>query len=156
MRAAHDPTRLKPVIHRRSPTSATSSSRPAACAATSRSRRPFARESGLERGPAVRRRLAELGAGALEVEMLALRVPEAMQRGRSAVVEAAASKVPHTVACQSLARAALDFGHPEALVAGSRAELLWRQSLRETIGGGTSEIMRGVVAKGGLDFGGMS
>jgi alkylation response protein AidB-like acyl-CoA dehydrogenase len=72
------------------------------------------------------------------------------------VVEAAANKVAHTVACQSIARAALDFGHPEALVAGGRVERLWRQSLWETIGGGTSEIMRGVVSKQALGLGGRS
>ena len=86
--------------------------------------------------------------------MLALRVLDAMQRGRPGVVEAAASKVAHTVACQSVARAALDLGHPEALVHGSRVEGLWRQSLWETIGGGTSEIMRGVVARQALGLGG--
>ena len=44
----------------------------------------------------------------------------------------------------------------EALVTGGRVELLWRQSLWETIGGGTSEVMRGVVARQGLGLGGRS
>jgi alkylation response protein AidB-like acyl-CoA dehydrogenase len=57
------------------------------------------------------------------------------------------------VACQRVARAALDLGGPEALVHGTRPELLWRQSLWETIGGGTSEVMRGVVARHGLGLG---
>jgi alkylation response protein AidB-like acyl-CoA dehydrogenase len=112
------------------------------------------RERGRFGEPALRPRLAELAAEALEVEMLALRVLDAMQKGRPAALEAAASKVAHTVACQSLARAALDFGGPEALVHGSRPDLLWRQSLWETIGGGTSEIMRGVVAKQALGLAG--
>jgi alkylation response protein AidB-like acyl-CoA dehydrogenase len=116
----------------------------------------FARERGLDRDPAQRRRLAELAVEALEAEMLALRVLDAMQRGSPAVVEAAANKVAHTVACQSIARAAQDLGHPDALVQGSRVELLWRQSLWETIGGGTSEIMRGIVAKQALGLGGRS
>ena len=47
----------------------------------------------------------------------------------------------------------LDFGGPEALVEGDAAELLWRQSMWETIGGGTSEVMRGVVAKQALGLG---
>ncbi len=116
----------------------------------------FARERGLHREPALRRRLAELAAEALEVEMLALRVLDAMQRARPAVVEAAANKVAHTVTCQNIARAAQDLGHPDALVQGSLVERLWRQSLWETIGGGTSEIMRGVVAKQALGLGGRS
>ena len=41
-----------------------------------------------------------------------------------------------------------------ALVSGERVELLWRQSLWETIGGGTSEVMRGVVARQALGLGG--
>ena len=112
------------------------------------------RAQGLGRDPLVRRRLAELAAEVQAVEMLALRVLDAMQKGRPAVVEAAASKLAHTVACQSLARVALDLGTPEALVHGSRVELLWHQSLWETIGGGTSEILRSVVARQGLGLGG--
>jgi hypothetical protein len=41
-------------------------------------------------------------------------------------------------------------------VHGGRPDLLWRQSMWETIGGGTSEIMRGVVAKQGLGLAGRS
>ena len=104
----------------------------------------------------VRRRLAELAVEVLEVEAHALRLLDAMQRGRPGIVEAAANKVVHTLACQEIARAALDFGGPEALVHGARVELLWRQSLWETIGGGTSEVMRGVIAKQGLGLAGRS
>jgi alkylation response protein AidB-like acyl-CoA dehydrogenase len=64
--------------------------------------------------------------------------------------------VVHTLACQRIARTALDLGGPEALVQGARLELLWRQSLWETIGGGTSEVMRGVIAKQGLGLAGRS
>jgi alkylation response protein AidB-like acyl-CoA dehydrogenase len=66
----------------------------------------------------------------------------------------AANKVVHTVVCQRIARAALDFGGPEALVEGARPELLWRQSMWETIGGGTSEVMRSVFAKQSLGLSG--
>jgi hypothetical protein len=110
----------------------------------------WARAQGLARDPHVRRVLADLAVRAHETEMHALLVLDAMLRGRPAVAEAAASKVVHTETCQAIARAALDFGGPEALVHGARVELLWRQSLWETIGGGTSEIMRGVVARQGL------
>ena len=76
-----------------------------------------------------------------------------MQRGRPGVVEAAANKIVNTLVSQKIARAAMDFGGPHALVEGSRVELLWRQSMWETIGGGTSEIMRGVVARQALGLG---
>ena len=48
----------------------------------------------------------------------------------------------------------LDLGGPEALGSGSRLELLWRQSLWETIGGGTSEVMRSLVARHARGLGG--
>ena len=116
----------------------------------------WARARGLADDPHVRRTLAELAVDVFEVEAQALRVLDAMQSGRSAVVEAAANKLVHSLACQKIARAALDFGGPEALAHGARVELLWRQSLWETIGGGTSEVMRGVVAKQGLGLAGRS
>ena len=110
----------------------------------------WVRERGLADDPLVRARIAELAVEVQEVEMHALRVLDAMLQGRPAVVEAAANKVAHTVACQSIARAAQGFGSPEALAAEARVNLLWRQSMWETIGGGTSEIMLGVVARQAL------
>jgi hypothetical protein len=44
----------------------------------------------------------------------------------------------------------MTLGGSEALVEHSRPDLLWRVSIWESIGGGTSEIMRGVVARQGL------
>jgi hypothetical protein len=113
----------------------------------------WVREAGLATDPVVRARLAELAVRVYEVEMYGLRVLSAMQKGQGAAVEAAANKVVHTVVCQEIARAALDFGGPEALVTGARTELLWRQSMWETIGGGTSEVMRGLVARQALGLG---
>ena len=116
----------------------------------------WARAQGLDREPLARRVLVDLAVQVREVEMHGLRVLDALQRGHSGAVEAAANKVAHTVVCQNIARAALDLGGPAALVRGARIELLWRQSLWETIGGGTSEIMRSVVARQGLGLGGRS
>jgi alkylation response protein AidB-like acyl-CoA dehydrogenase len=110
--------------------------------------------AGLAQDPVVRRTLADLAVEVAEVEMHALLVLDAMQKGRPAVAEAAANKVVHTLVCQHIARAVVDLGGPEALVSGARPELLWRQSMWETIGGGTSEIMRGIVAKQALGLGG--
>ena len=95
----------------------------------------------------VRRRLSDLTVQVMETEILALKVLEAMVKGVNATVNAAMNKIMHTVTCQDIARAVLDFGGPEALVSGARPELLWRQSITETIGGGTSEIMRSVVSR---------
>jgi alkylation response protein AidB-like acyl-CoA dehydrogenase len=104
--------------------------------------------------PALRRRLADLAVQVVEVEMHALRVLDAMLRGRGSAVEAAASKVFQTEVCQAIARTALEFGGAAALADDARVNTLWRQSLWETIGGGTSEVMRGVVARRGLGLGG--
>jgi alkylation response protein AidB-like acyl-CoA dehydrogenase len=110
-------------------------------------------EAGLAGDPVVRRSVADLAVEVMEVEMHGLRVLDAMQRGRPAIVEAATNKIVHTVVCQKIARAVVDLGGPAALVRGARPELLWRQSLWETIGGGTTEIMRGIVARQGLGLG---
>jgi alkylation response protein AidB-like acyl-CoA dehydrogenase len=114
----------------------------------------LARERGLAADPLVRRTLSELAVDALEVEIHALRVLDAMQKGRPGAVEAAASKIVHTTVCQKIARAAFEWGGPAALCEGARVRTLWLQSLWETIGGGTSEIMRGIVARQGLGLGG--
>ncbi|MEZ5502331.1 MAG: acyl-CoA dehydrogenase family protein [Halioglobus sp.] len=59
----------------------------------------------------------------------------------------------HTVTCQEIARAVLDFGGRRPWSVAPRPELIWRQSLTETIGGGTSEIMRSVVSRQLLGLG---
>jgi alkylation response protein AidB-like acyl-CoA dehydrogenase len=108
------------------------------------------RDAGLDQDAVVRHRMADLAVQVREVEMHGLIVLDAMQKGLPADVKAAANKVVHTVVSQKIARAVMDFGGPEAVVHGSRPELLWCQTMWETIGGGTSEVMRGVVAKAGL------
>ena len=92
-------------------------------------------------------RLAALCAQVMTTQALGLQVLEAMVDGRDASVDAAMNKIMHTPTCQDIARLVLDHGGPEALVSGAGPELLWRQSLTETIGGGTSEIMRSLVAR---------
>ncbi len=114
----------------------------------------WARRSGLWADPSARRRLCELAVEVREVEVSGIGVLDAMRRGQPGAVEAAANKILHTVVCQNIARTALELGGPAALVCGERVEQLWRQSRWETIGGGTSEIMRGVVAKHALGLGG--
>jgi len=112
------------------------------------------RAHGCLNDPLVRRRLAELAVEVREVEMHALRVLDGMQKRRPVVVDAATNKIAHTIACQNIALAAMEFGAQLALIRGERPELLWRISLWETIGGGTSEVMRSVVARQGLGLGG--
>ena len=77
-----------------------------------------------------------------------------MEAGRDTTVAAAANMVVHTELSQEIARQAFEWGGTRVLVEGSRIQELWRQSLWETIGGGTSEVMRGVIARQGLGLGG--
>ncbi|MCP4903835.1 MAG: pilus assembly protein CpaD [bacterium] len=107
------------------------------------------------RDSAVRVRLGALAADVREAEMHSLSVLDAMSHGHDAATAAAANKISHTLACQAIARAAMDFGGEYALVEGDRPELLWRLSLWETIGGGTTEVMRSIVARQGLGLGGI-
>ncbi len=109
----------------------------------------FLRREGALAHQSTRRVVESLDADVHEVEVLALAVVEAMARGESGVVEAAANKVAHTEACQRIVRAAFDLGGDAALDDPDLA-LLWGVSTYETIGGGTSEIMRGIVAKQAL------
>jgi len=107
----------------------------------------------LEEDPLVRDRIAELAVAVAEVQALALEMVAAVQSGKPAVLEAAYNKLVGSETCQAIARAACDLGHPSALVRGTAVEFLWRQSLSETIGGGTSEVMRGLIARMGLGLG---
>lgn len=110
----------------------------------------WARETGRDTDPVLQRRVADLAVRLAEVRALSLAMLEAVQDGRPAVLEAAGNKLAGTELCQDIARTALDFGAPDALVKGTMLEFLWLQSISETIGGGTSEIMRGVIARVGL------
>lgn len=107
-------------------------------------------DRGLTDDPLVRDRLTDVAVRVAEVEALALAMCEAVQDGKNPVVEAAANKLAGSEACQEVARVAGDLGLPDSLFVGSTVEYIWRQSICETIGGGTSEIMRSVIAGQGL------
>lgn len=103
-------------------------------------------DHGLDRVPEVRSRMAELTAQVMETEALGMKVLESIVKGKDATVDEAINKIVHTATCQDIARAVLDIGGPQALLAG-QPELVWRQSLAETIAGGTTEMMRSVVSR---------
>ena len=113
----------------------------------------WAESQGCAQDPVVQTRLGELAVDVREAEMHSLAVLDAMIHGRDAATAAAANKIAHTLTCQAIARAAMDFGGGAAAIVGMRPELLWRLSLWETIGGGTTEVMRSVVARRGLGLG---
>ncbi len=113
----------------------------------------FAARTGLDRQPEIRRILADLAVEVLEAEAQALSLLKVAIAGGDATLEAASNKVTHTRVLQSIARTAIAFGGAEGLLEESGTELLWRQSMTETIGGGTTQIMQGIVARQALGLG---
>jgi alkylation response protein AidB-like acyl-CoA dehydrogenase len=103
--------------------------------------------------PIVRATIAELAVELAEVEALSLLMLAAIQRGDAGVVEAACNKLAGSELAQRIARAGVDLCGTDALEQGTPMEFLWRQSVSETIGGGTSEVMRGLVARVALGLG---
>lgn len=111
------------------------------------------RRTGRQDDPIVRAELAELAVELAEVEALSLLMLAAIQRGDAGVVEAACNKLAGSECAQRIARAAVDLCGVDALARGTPMEFLWRQSVSESIGGGTSEVMRGLVARVALGLG---
>lgn len=104
-------------------------------------------KSGLSHDPVVRRRLSELAVRVAEVEALALALLGEIISGEPSAVPAAYHKLAGTRLAQEIARSAMEFGSSEALVKDSDVEFMWRQAILETVGGGTSEMMRGLIAR---------
>jgi len=109
----------------------------------------WAARSGLDRRPDVRATLRGLAMEVLEAEALGL----AMLGEEVDAAQAAANKVTHTRVLQSIARTAMEFGGADALFCDAGIELLWRQTMTESIGGGTSQIMESIIARQRLGLG---
>ncbi|MYW04707.1 acyl-CoA dehydrogenase family protein [Streptomyces sp. SID3343] len=107
----------------------------------------WVRTSGLGEDPVVRRRLFDLAVKVAEAEALGLALLGEIISGEPSAVPAAYHKLAGTLLTQEIARSAMEFGSTEALVKGTDVEFMWRQAILETIGGGTSEVMRGLVAR---------
>jgi alkylation response protein AidB-like acyl-CoA dehydrogenase len=108
--------------------------------------------------PEVRHRLAEIG---LEIEAgqnLCYRVASLQQSGKIPNYEASIAKLYSSELGQRLSRTGIEllglYGqlHPKSKYAylKGRVERYYQVSVAETIGGGTSEIMRNIVAMRGL------
>lgn len=103
----------------------------------------WAKKTGLEQRPEVQEKLKQLALLVLEAEANSL--PMLLSEGSGA--EAATNKVTHTRVLQAIARAALEFGGPDALFTEEGVEVLWRQTITETIGGGGTQIMQSMIAR---------
>lgn len=81
------------------------------------------------------------------VEDLAIDLVRDVVDGEPSAVVAAYHKLAGTALCQSIAQVAMDLGAEDVARPGSPVEFMWRQSILETIGGGTTEVMKNLIAK---------
>ncbi len=114
----------------------------------------------LKNDPIVRKQVAQLGTDLETAVMLQRRVIAAACKGGVPTVEAAMCKLYSTQLGQRLANAALDILGPTGMLhSGVEHAPLngkWEHSLRatalDTIGGGTSEVQKNIIARRGLDL----
>lgn len=88
-----------------------------------------------------------------EVEASALETLALTEAGGDATAAAARLKLIGSETCQRIARCAFELGHDSATDRDGDLAFLLRESVMETIAGGTSEIMRGVIARSVLGLG---
>jgi alkylation response protein AidB-like acyl-CoA dehydrogenase len=109
----------------------------------------------LDRDPDVdpdraRAEVARLTARSLAVRTSAVRALRRAGHDEIDPVIAARNKVHGTALMQDIARTAFRLGCREAVVEGEDVQLLWRESIMETIAGGTTEVMLDLIARHGL------
>jgi 3-oxocholest-4-en-26-oyl-CoA dehydrogenase alpha subunit len=110
----------------------------------------WARTSGAGEDPEVRRRLADIGAGLLEIEALTVPLVHHVETHRESELEAAEAKLLGTMLLQRIARLPSELGYDAAIVQGGIFEFLWREVIHETLSGGSVEVMRGLIARRAL------
>jgi alkylation response protein AidB-like acyl-CoA dehydrogenase len=106
---------------------------------------------GSDRG--VRARIAEAWAWVEVVTETARRIVADVDAGRDTAVVAARQKVVGTALMQEIARIPLEAGDARQLCVGEPFEFAWRECILETVGGGTTEIMRSIIARRALRLG---
>lgn len=114
----------------------------------------------IDQQPHVRRELAQLTADLETAKMLQRRVVYASSLGNVPTIEAAMCKLYSTILHQKLADFALDCLGPEGLLdkndpstpAGGKWEWSYRATALDTIGAGTSEIQKNIIARRALEL----
>lgn len=114
----------------------------------------WAREQDVLDDPLLRDRIEQLAVDVQAVEVLAAEALARTLEGADCTAEAARVKLVGSRATQEIARAALELGYLEATRREDDLAFLWRESMMETLAGGTSEIMRGVLARAEFGLGG--
>lgn len=101
--------------------------------------------------PVLMARIAMLCVDVEEVDVAALETLSLAEAGQDCTAAAARVKLLGSDACQAIARCALEAGYLDAAEREGDLGFLWRETIMETIAGGTSEIMRGVLARSVLN-----
>ncbi|TYB42427.1 acyl-CoA dehydrogenase family protein [Actinomadura chibensis] len=114
----------------------------------------WAREHGFLGDPLLLDRVEQLTVDVQAVEVLAAEALARALDGADCTAEAARVKLVGSRATQEIARAALELGYLEATRRDDDLAFLWRESMMETLAGGSSEIMRGVLARAEFGLGG--
>ncbi len=98
----------------------------------------------------VRAAILEFRGRLASIEASALATVRALSAGADGVLEGARSKLLASRLCQEIPRRAVDLLGRSALMQDPDISLLWRQSVFETIAGGTVEIMSSLIAREAL------
>lgn len=106
--------------------------------------RKWLEERGKLDDPASQRKFNELAVAVLQAESHVLRL---LTHEGDASGIAASNKLAHVNAIQAIARTAIELGGMEAMIFDEPISLQWRQTMTESIGGGTTEIMESIVAR---------
>jgi alkylation response protein AidB-like acyl-CoA dehydrogenase len=107
----------------------------------------WARSHSLLDDPVFADRIRALVTDTAEVEAVGLETLALTEAGHDCTGAAARLKLLGSQACQAIARCAFEVGSVAATERDDDLAFLWRESVMETIAGGTSEIMRGVLAR---------
>ncbi|MGW1059938.1 acyl-CoA dehydrogenase family protein [Micromonospora rubida] len=97
--------------------------------------------------------IADIALDVAEVEVAAMSTLAALESGHDGAAQAARAKLLGSRTLQRIARLPFDVGDAGAARTGTPS-FLWHETFMETIAGGTSEIMLGVLAREALGLGG--
>jgi len=108
---------------------------------------------GLRGAPYAERAYEQLAARAVVVEAASLSTVSELAAGGTAVASAARAKLLGAELCQAIPRIAVELLGRAVTVGDTDLGFLWRESILETIAGGTVEIMLSLLAREDLGLG---
>jgi alkylation response protein AidB-like acyl-CoA dehydrogenase len=110
----------------------------------------WAHESGAYEGPDVRRALARFRGWLDVVAATAAVIVRNVDLDIDTTVISARQKIVGISLMQAMARFPLEWGDQSQLCAGADFEFAWRECVMESIAGGTTEMMHGILARRAL------